>query len=73
MQCLQRRANCTIKTVFADFVIISTLSFLWLGKLEVELKPDVDKPALRKTESRSETYYVLVARLPAMDVPCSLH
>lgn len=62
MHAFARRANCTIKTVFADFVIISKLPFLWLGKLKVELKPDVDKLTIRKTESRSETYCVLVAR-----------
>ncbi len=57
-----RRANCTTKPVFADFVIISNLPFLWLGKLKVELKPDVDKLTIRKTESRSETNCVYVAR-----------
>jgi hypothetical protein len=37
------RVNCIIKSVFADFVINSNLLFFWLGKLKVELKPDVDK------------------------------
>ena len=73
MHAFARRANCTIKTVFADFVIISKLPFLWLGKLKVELKPDVDKLTTRKTESRSETSVCWLLGLLVLDVPCSLH